>query len=88
MGKFLSCLCGSERLKSCRSCLRSFLSCLCGSELDKNPPNPLILKELSPPTRKYPKFRGIRQVVDLKGGPTGRQKKGQNQGTAVPRLSP
>ncbi|MBU5894896.1 hypothetical protein JVW19_23255, partial [Vibrio cholerae O1] len=62
--------------------------CLCGSEQDKNPPNPLIFKELSPPTRKYPKIPRRRQVVDLKGDPTGRQKKGQNQGTEAPRLSP
>jgi hypothetical protein len=48
----------------------------------------LIFKELSPLTRKHPKIPRRRQFVDLKGDPTGRQKKGQNQGTAVPRLSP
>src|SRR2546427_4933345 len=49
------------------ACVLPFLSCLRGSELGKKFPNPLILKELSPPAGEHPKLRGICQAVDLQG---------------------
>src|SRR2546427_12224517 len=64
---FLSCLRGSEQDQPRMACVLPFLSCLRGSELGKKFPNPLILKELSPPAGKHPKLRGICQAVDLQG---------------------
>jgi hypothetical protein len=44
----------------------------------------LILKELSPPAGEHPKFRGIRQAVDLQGSLQAARKRVRTREQQVP----